>query len=98
MVVNSAGHIIFTRIPYFESWEPEKLESIAGTIPGERDRLSQIQIDCADSIKEGIEFAEAGIKGNGSVLITGSLYMVGEARGILKKKYRKVIPDKIVGV
>ncbi|MCX6645743.1 MAG: Mur ligase family protein [bacterium] len=92
MVVDSAGHIIFTRIPYFESWEPENLESIAGTIPVERDRLSQIQIDCADSIEEGIEIAEAGIKGTGSVLITGSLYMVGEARGILKKKVSESDP------
>jgi dihydrofolate synthase / folylpolyglutamate synthase len=98
MVVESAENIIFTRIPYFESWEPENLASIAGTIQGERDRLSQIQIDCADSIIEGIEIAKAGIKGTGSVLIAGSLYMVGEARGILKKKYRKVIPDKMVGV
>ena len=98
-LLSGAGErLIFTRLPYFESWEPEELASIAGTITDTGDGLSQIRIDCVDSIEEGIDIAEAGISGSGSVLITGSLYLAGEARGIIRKRLERPIPHEISGV
>ncbi len=84
ILLRSASRLIFVKVPFLESWDPVKLAGIAGTILNDNDNLSQIQVDCAENISEGIDRAESGESRGGATLITGSLYLAGEARAILK--------------
>ncbi len=84
ILLRSASRLIFVRVPFLGSWDPVKLAGIAGTILNDNDKLSQIQVDFAENISEGIDRAESGESWGSATLITGSLYLAGEARGILK--------------
>lgn len=97
-LVKSAGRIIFVSLSYFESWEPDYLAEVTGRVAEKEKGLSQVQVDCADSIEEGIEIAGTNLTDGGSVLITGSLYLAGDARKILGKIIPGVIPGHGVGV
>ena len=57
----------------------ELLEQLPGGI-------SKEQTFAADSVKNAIEIAEAITPSDGIILVTGSLYLVGEAKTILRSQ------------
>ena len=82
-LLKSSGRIIFTPVPDLECYNPHDLETMAvrEAIEG---GLSQISLGAADSIEEGLKMALNGPNESGPVLVTGSLYLVGAARRIIR--------------
>jgi len=90
-LIAAAGTVIFTPLPYFESWEPDDLISIVLNTLDNSPDFSQIHFDKADSIVEGFNKAFALAPDDGVILVTGSLYLVGAARSFLISS--GLIPD-----
>jgi dihydrofolate synthase/folylpolyglutamate synthase len=72
-----AERVILTRFPYSRSASPEEMAQRARPF---RDRLEQVP-DTAEAVRRAVDLA----RGGGSVLITGSLFLVGEVK--------KLFPD-----
>lgn len=84
-LLRSAGRVIFVPVPGVEYHEPEALGNLAAEGLDKAGGFSQIQISRADSISEACEQAGAVTPSGGTVVVTGSLYLVGAARSILKE-------------
>ncbi|MFH1675832.1 MAG: hypothetical protein ABIC40_02320, partial [bacterium] len=85
-LLNSARRIIFTRVPDVECYDPCELKSLAET-HSDASRLSQIRLDCVETIPEAIGRVIAELGEGDTVLVTGSLYLAGAARGELSLFY-----------
>ena len=84
-LVDLAGRIIFTSVPDIECYDPCELKALADKyLPDGYTPLSQIRLDYVETISEAIAMAIAESDESDSILITGSLYLVGAARGELK--------------
>jgi len=86
MLINSGSNIIFTKIPWPEGHDPEKMTAESTRLAEQSGILSQIKFYTSDSIKKGIEIADIISDDTVPVLITGSLYLVGDARSELLGK------------
>ncbi len=89
-LVRAADHLIFVPVPDTEAYSPEELAQMAHEALDKESKLSQIQISCIDSIAGGLALASEVTPDDGVILVTGSLYLVGEARSILLN--RQLIP------
>ena len=92
-MMESADRLIFVPVPDCEYHLPSELARLAQTIKNNAARFSQIQIDSVDSIVEGLDAATDGTPRGGIILVTGSLYLVGAVRGILRAE--NLIPEAV---
>ena len=87
MLARSAKNIILTKLAWPESHSPDQmaldLERLSSIDPELSRGPSKINVFKADSIKKGIEIANDVSDSDIPVLVTGSLYLVGEARSEL---------------
>jgi dihydrofolate synthase/folylpolyglutamate synthase len=95
-LVRSAGTIIFVPVPDVECHEPAELMKKARAIARDMPGFSQIQFHYSDSIKGGLDLASEVTHAGGLILVTGSLYMVGAARSIIRPK--QLILDRVSDV
>jgi dihydrofolate synthase/folylpolyglutamate synthase len=92
-IIRSAARLIFINVPDIDCYSPDELAGYASAELDKSPGFSQIQIDKGDSISEAIRMLSAPDGSVETVLITGSLYLVGGARSILKAK--KPIRDAV---
>ena len=78
-LIRASRRIIFVKVPYLESHDPENMAHLAREYLDNKDKFSQIQINWADSINEGLELASESTPCDSAILVTGSLYILGEA-------------------
>jgi dihydrofolate synthase/folylpolyglutamate synthase len=72
-----AGKIIFTDMKSPRAAKPEELQNRLGSM------APQTSSECADSVEKALALAKKEAGENDVVLVTGSLYLVGEAMGAL---------------
>ncbi len=82
----SGKRFIFVPVPDMECHDPSDLGRMLREGLDIKDKLSQIQIDTADSIGESMEIAARTTPDDSAILVTGSLYLVGAVRTELKEK------------
>jgi dihydrofolate synthase/folylpolyglutamate synthase len=70
-----ADHVIVTRPDYARALDPDALAA--------KVRSLHPAVDTAGSVRQAIERAKSEAKADDLILITGSLYVVGDARGVL---------------
>jgi len=87
---NSCGRIIFVPVPWVDSHDPDVLaDKVNGIIRSSESldnimKFSQIKVDTADSIDEGMKLALNNNGTDKNILVTGSLYLAGAARTFLR--------------
>ncbi len=86
LLLKSAAVVVFVRVPEVECHAPEDLAAIAAGSLESGCGFSNIQIDWTDSISEGLEIAADSTSTDGTILVTGSLYLVGSVRTALRGK------------
>ena len=80
MLAHSAKNIILTKLAWPESHSPDEMALDLERMRSIDTKSSQINVYKADSIRKGIEIANNIGESDIPVLVTGSLYLVGEAR------------------
>jgi len=95
-LVRSARRVIFVEIPGLECFATGELAGYASEELDKSTGFSQIQIDEADSISGAIRNLRDSPDPVEQVLVTGSLYLVGAVRSILRDN--GLIPDEGIRV
>jgi dihydrofolate synthase/folylpolyglutamate synthase len=69
--------VVTTRVEDERAIDPVRLaEEVARIAPG-------VPVVTSESVQDGLDMARAEAGSNGAVLVTGSLYLVGDVRGLL---------------
>jgi len=84
-LLDSADRIILVSVPDVVSHPPEELAQTLRSALKKKNTFSQVEINCADSIMEALTGALAQAAGAGTILVTGSLYLVGAVRSALRQ-------------
>jgi folylpolyglutamate synthase/dihydropteroate synthase len=79
--LDDVEHLVCARPPNARALDPELIASAALELGFPTDR-----IDVVDSVAEAISSALLATPADGEIVVTGSLYFVGAARGILVDK------------
>lgn len=82
----SAQHLILTGM---KNPRAANLETLRGVIPGD---IEQRRINFAETPAEAVALAHEVTPDGGLIAVTGSLYLVGEIRGLLLKEVAQPLP------
>jgi dihydrofolate synthase/folylpolyglutamate synthase len=80
-----ADSVIFVPVPEVASHAPDELARLAMSYLDKQGGISQVKVDKADSILDGLAMGFKATADRGTILVTGSLYLVGAARSILMR-------------
>ncbi len=90
-IVRCANAVVLVELPCGESHHPDDMARVLRHGLDNTHGFSQIQIGKADSMLEAVETAASLTPADGTILVTGSLYLVGAVGTILKE--RALIPS-----